>query len=273
MALSEPLHWLVTKDNKQLMILGSIHVGNEEMYPLPAGVSEFLASSDGLILEADTRKTQGIQYPSSKYSVKDVLNTAQLNRLTNIERELNVTPSTLSTLPPWTAALAIQVGKLDLLGYKASQGVDHKLLYEAALKERKIVPLETVQFQIDLIANLPNDGEDLLLAAIDEYHQTEEMTSCLVDSWKAGDVDNLNEFAAASEFSEEFSKLFITDRNIDWAEKLDGKEFLPNQSGRYLVVVGTLHLLGKKNLIDELKARGFTVEKLSTSHSVQCRFS
>lgn len=254
------------------MILGSVHVGNENMYPLPKRITDFLESSDGLILEADTRKTHDIQYPQSDYSVQDVLNDIQLNQLRNIEKELNISLATLDALPPWTAALAIQVGKLDQLGYQASQGVDHILLYDAYFKEIDIIPLETMQFQIDLIANLPNDGEDLLLAAIKEYHQTEKMTSCLTESWIAGDIDKLNEFAEASEFSEDFSKLFITDRNSDWATKLNSQEFLTDTSGQYLVVVGTLHLVGNNSLIDELKDQGFSVEKLSKSRSVNCDF-
>ncbi|MEZ8826810.1 TraB/GumN family protein [Vibrio amylolyticus] len=272
LALSEPLHWLATKGDKQLMILGSVHVGNENMYPLPKRITDFLESSDGLILEADTRKTHDIQYPQSDYSVQDVLNDIQLNQLRNIEKELNISLATLDALPPWAAALAIQVGKLEQLGYQASQGVDHILLYDAYFKEIDIIPLETMQFQIDLIANLPNDGEDLLLAAIEEYHQTEKMTSCLTESWIAGDIDKLNEFAEASEFSEDFSKLFITDRNSDWATKLNSQEFLTDTSGQYLVVVGTLHLVGNNSLIDELKAQGFSVEKLSKSRSVNCDF-
>ncbi|MEZ9230495.1 TraB/GumN family protein [Vibrio amylolyticus] len=272
LALSEPLHWLATKGDKQLMILGSVHVGNENMYPLPKRITDFLESSDGLILEADTRKTHDIQYPQSDYSVQDVLNDIQLNQLRNIEKELNISLATLDALPPWAAALAIQVGKLEQLSYQASQGVDHILLYDAYFKEIDIIPLETMQFQIDLIANLPNDGEDLLLAAIEEYHQTEKMTSCLTESWIAGDIDKLNEFAEASEFSEDFSKLFITDRNSDWATKLNSQEFLTDTSGQYLVVVGTLHLVGNNSLIDELKDQGFSVEKLSKSRSVNCDF-
>ncbi|MGF1696952.1 TraB/GumN family protein [Vibrio lamellibrachiae] len=271
-AISEPLYWLAKKGNKELMILGSIHVGNESMYPLPTEIMVFLEHSDGLILETDTRKTNDIKYPVNQDAVKDIVTGTQLAKLRMISKELNVAEATLMNLPPWNAALAIQMGKLNLLGYKPSQGVDHKLLYKAALQETPIIGLEPLQFQIDLIANLPNDGEELLFAALDEYHQTEKMTGCLIDSWKAGDSENLLEFAATSEFSEDFERLFITDRNKDWANKLNGTVFLGDDSGQYLVVVGTLHLVGKGNLMNELESRGFSIEKRSNSESVKCEF-
>ncbi|MGF1719795.1 TraB/GumN family protein [Vibrio kyushuensis] len=272
-AISEPLYWLAKKGNKELMILGSIHVGNESMYPLPAAVTQFLESSEGLILETDTRKTNDIVYPTNKYQVNDLVNDAQLFQLKIISEELGIAESTLLSLPPWSAALAIQMGKLNLLGYEPSQGVDHKLMYKAVLQETPIIGLEPMQFQIDLIANLPNDGEDLLFAALDEYHQNEKMTACLIDSWKAGDTDNLLEFSTTSEISDDFIRVFVTERNEDWANKLDSSDFLDENSDRFLVVVGALHLVGEGNLIDKLQNRGFSIKKLSHSQRVDCNFT
>ncbi|MCK6262625.1 TraB/GumN family protein [Vibrio sp. ZSDE26] len=272
LASSEPIYWSAKKGNLELMVLGSIHVGNESMYPLPFEITEFLEKSDGLILETDTRKTHDIKYPSYQHTVKDVVSDTQINQLVLIAKELNIAESTLFSLPPWSASLAIQMGKLNLLGYEPSQGVDHKLLYEAVLNEIPVIGLEPLQFQIDLIASLPNDGEDLLFAALDEYHQNEEMTKCLVETWKAGDSEKLLEFGINSEISDDFVQLFITQRNEDWANKLNSDEFIESNKGRYLVVVGALHLVGKNNLIDGLHERGFAMEKRSKNNQVDCEF-
>ena len=59
-ALAEPLYWQAKKDDLTLTILGSVHVGDESMYPLPKQITDTLKESDGLIIETDIRKSEGV---------------------------------------------------------------------------------------------------------------------------------------------------------------------------------------------------------------------
>ncbi|MGC9404258.1 TraB/GumN family protein [Vibrio genomosp. F10 str. 9ZC157] len=276
-ASSEPLYWSAKKGPYDLMILGSIHVGSEKMYPLPSSITEFLRTSDGLILETDTRKTSDIVYPIATHTAETVLSEPQQKQLSLIAKELNLASETLLSMSPWTAALAIQMGNLNQMGLKTALGVDHVLLYDAIFQDIDILGLESLQFQIDLLATLPNDGKELLVAALDEYQSAQQDVNCLVESWALGDADNMAQFAEASQLSEELERRMMTDRNLDWAEKLDsgkipGEKSVALKGGRYLVVVGTLHLLGKNNLIEALKERGFEIEKLSKTQKAKCEF-
>ncbi|MDG3399118.1 TraB/GumN family protein, partial [Vibrio parahaemolyticus] len=45
---------------------------------------------------------------------------------------------------------------------------------------------------------------------------------------------------------------------------------LPKKSGRYTVVVGSLHLVGKDNLIDLLAQRGFEITSLGKTRKAKC---
>ncbi|NMV21815.1 TraB/GumN family protein, partial [Vibrio parahaemolyticus] len=63
---------------------------------------------------------------------------------------------------------------------------------------------------------------------------------------------------------------FLYERNRDWAKKLDTGSILPQRSGRYTVVVGSLHLVGKDNLIELLKKRGFDIKPLGKTRQARC---
>lgn len=41
-AVAEPLYWQAKKGELTLTILGSVHVGDESMYPLPSAITDTL---------------------------------------------------------------------------------------------------------------------------------------------------------------------------------------------------------------------------------------
>ncbi|EDP57472.1 TraB/GumN family protein [Vibrio sp. AND4] len=267
---AEPQHWLAKKGDMEYMIMGSVHVGDKTMYPLPKTVTQFLTNSNGLIIEADVRDTEGVTYPKTTLLAKDVLGNKQRKHLAEIATDLGLQAAQLLDAPPWSAALTIQFLLMNKLGYVSDQGVDIHLINQAAKQQVPILPLESVQFQLDLIAGQKEDGKELLLSSIEEYDQGEKLIQCLIDSWKNGDGKALEQASMSEQFSDEFSESFLYKRNRDWAEKLDSGSVLPNKSGQYTIVVGSLHLVGKDNLIELLEKRGFTIKPLGNTHKANC---
>ena len=156
------------------------------------------------------------------------------------------------------------------LGYASDQGGDMHLSNLADKQQVPVLPLESVQFQLDLIAGQKDGGKELLLSSIEEYDGGEKLVQCLIDSWKSGDGSSLEKASMSEQSSNEFNEAFLYDRNRDWAEKLDPGRVLPNKSGQYTIVVGSLHLVGKDNLIELLEKRGFTIEPLGNTHKADC---
>ncbi|WP_407832775.1 TraB/GumN family protein [Vibrio rotiferianus] len=267
---AEPQHWLAKKGNTEYMIIGSVHVGDNTMYPLPKAVTDFLKNSDGLIIEADVRNTEGVTYPKTAFLAKDVLDRTQRKHLAEIANDLGLQESQLLNVPPWSAALTIQLLLMNKLGYASNQGVDMHLINIADIKRVPILPLETVQFQIDLIAGQKDGGKELLLSSIEEYDGGEKLVQCLIDSWKTGDGSSLEEASMSEQSSDEFNEAFLYARNRDWAEQLDSGRVLPKKSGQYTIVVGSLHLVGKDSLIELLETRGFAIEPLGNTGKADC---
>ncbi|WP_404971892.1 TraB/GumN family protein [Vibrio campbellii] len=267
---AEPQHWLAKKGDMEYMIIGSVHVGDKTMYPLPKAVTQFLKNSDGLIIEADVRNTEGVTYPKTSLLAKDVLDRTQRKHLAEIANDLGLQEAQLLNAPPWSAALTIQLMLVNKLGYASDQGVDMHLINLADKQQVPVLPLESVQFQLDLIAGQKDGGKEFLLSSIEEYDGGDKLVQCLIDSWKSGDGSTLEEASMSEQSSDEFNQAFLYDRNQDWAEKLDSGSVLPNKSGQYTIVVGSLHLVGKDNLIELLEERGFTVEPLGNTHKADC---
>ncbi|WP_045370456.1 TraB/GumN family protein [Vibrio campbellii] len=267
---AEPQHWLAKKGDMEYMIIGSVHVGDKTMYPLPKAVTQFLKNSDGLIIEADVRNTEGVTYPKTSLLAKDVLDRTQRKHLAEIANDLGLQEAQLLNAPPWSAALTIQLMLVNKLGYASDQGVDMHLINLADKQQVPVLSLESVQFQLDLIAGQKDGGKEFLLSSIEEYDGGDKLVQCLIDSWKSGDGSTLEEASMSEQSSDEFNQAFLYDRNRDWAEKLDSGSVLPKKSGQYTIVVGSLHLVGKDNLIDLLEERGFTVEPLGNTHKADC---
>ncbi|EGU45196.1 hypothetical protein VIOR3934_10685 [Vibrio orientalis CIP 102891 = ATCC 33934] len=218
--LAEPLFWQATKGKLNYYILGSVHVGDDGMFPLSKQIMNVLQTSDGLIIETDVRKTQGITYPPATLLSKDVLTPKQQDELKGIANLLEMNAPQLLNSPPWATALAVQMKQIEYLGYKAAYGVDAHLTYKATVQDIPVISLESLQFQIDLLTGQKESGKELLLSAIEEFDHSEEMTHCLIKTWKAGDIEKLNEFAKLTEMSEEFETAFLTERNLNWAQQL-----------------------------------------------------
>ena len=271
-ALAEPLYWQAKKDDLTLTILGSVHVGDESMYPLPTQITDTLKESDGLIIETDIRKSEGVVYPTTTVTTADVLSAEQKQLLTSISKSLGMPTQQLLSSPPWATSLSIQMQQLKNLGYGSAGGVDATLAYKAAIQDVPVISLEPLQFQIDLIAGQKDSGKEWLLTSLEEFDQTDRVVHCLIESWKAGDKSKLEDFAELSEMPTELEKAFLTDRNVDWANKLSANDWKLNTKGNYLLVVGTLHLIGEGNLLELLEKKGFTVDQQSQSQKAQCQF-
>ena len=267
---AEPQYWLAKKGATEYMIIGSVHVGDESMYPLPKALTKHLEQSSGLIIEADVRNTSGSTYPPVSTRTKDVLDKVQRQHLIDIAKDLRVAETQLLNAPPWNTALMIQLALVNKLGYVADEGVDMHLISLAEKKHIPVISLESVQFQIDLITGQPDGGKEMLLSSINEYDAGEALVECLIESWKSGDGSMLEESSLADKATEEFKQAFLYARNKDWAEKLDTGSLLPQKQGRYTVVVGSLHLVGKDNLIDLLNKRGFEITPLGKTRKAKC---
>ncbi|MFV0573989.1 MAG: TraB/GumN family protein [Vibrio sp.] len=270
---AEPLVWKATKGEQQLMLVGTIHLGDQSMYPLPQSLKQFLAHSDGLVLETDVNSPAPQLDFSNVLLTKDALDIDQMQQLVAIAQKLKLNPQTLGSLPPWLTAVTIENQTFQILGFNAEEGVDQTLYHQAEKLNVPLLTFETMKEQLDMLQNLPNNGKDLLLDALKEeadgQSKIEQTYHCMVKSWKDGDQANLLKLLATNDWDEETSNKMLYIRNSNWAEKIVDPDFL-SPTGHYVIAVGALHLMGQKNLRLKLAERGYQITQLTKSQKTQC---
>lgn len=264
---AEPLYFKAIKGDKELMILGSIHMGNEQMYPLPNAITTFLQNSDAVITEIKlSDETPSLNIDAK--STNEVLNDEQKKQLEEINRQLGFGPKAFLTTPAWQTALTLQISQFSKMGFSQQLGIDTYITKQATNLNKTILSLESIEFQLGLFTNDPEVSQLLLTDTIENWQENVKVSECLVQSWQAGNKQQLAELALQSAIGEELGDQFIYQRNRDWADKLNTGSFIAD--GHYLVVVGALHLVGEDNLIELLSEKGFTVSQLSKESNIDC---
>ncbi len=272
MAHSQPLHWLAQKDKQEFLILGTVHVGSDELYPLPDSIEPYLLNSNGLILEADLSKNN-VSFPTANNHefVVNLLSDSQFQQLVTAAKALGIAPSRLEHQPPWIVALTLQQAQFSQLGYQPALGVEKVLTHKAHINNVAVFGLETMQFQIDLLSQQSDNGKQMLLDTLNEWPDARHNANCLIQSWKSGDRDNLEQLLIAENMNGEFAERFIYSRNRQWVNTLISKESFAE--GKFLLAVGTLHLVGTDNVLSLLKDEGFTINPLQSSSQSGCKFN
>ena len=163
------------------------------------------------------------------------------------------------------------------------QGVEERLVKLAKEQEKKILEVESNEFQIKMLTSWSDDLQVLLLEDALEYPAEEywEGLQELYELWCAGDEEamrkelsdevdtsefteeELAEYEASKHLVEEYNKAMSYDRNDGMLEV--AIEYL--ESGETVFyAVGLAHLLNDVNgLVDTLREAGYTVELVSYS--------
>ncbi|MGR5305024.1 TraB/GumN family protein [Vibrio mediterranei] len=267
---AEPLLWQADKGEQRLYLMGTIHVGDTELDPFSREVTEALDSSNSLIVE--TRLNEKVRFPQEPQpSAKQVLDEEYLATLSTILKQTSLVPATILSLPPWQAALTLQQLQFQSLNYQPQFGIDMQFVHWANTHQLPIKGLESLQFQIDLLANQPDDGLDMLKQTIQEWPNGEASIQCLVESWRMGDINNLEEVLQAEAYNNDFYHSFIYERNEKWVKILSQSQ--EYRTGTYFVAVGALHLVGKHSVVELLREQGYAINLLSTPNKANCSIS
>lgn len=129
----------------------------------------------------------------------------------------------------------------------------------AQAKGKKVDGLETVDYQMSILASMPivDQAQDLL-ETCKKDDKFSAINKSLSDAYIAQDLDKILSIIEDPEMgtNEKELKVVLYDRNTAWVKKL--KAIMPHQS--VLVCVGAGHLPGDKGVLKQLRNAGFTVE-------------
>ncbi|MEW6068742.1 MAG: TraB/GumN family protein [Nitrospirota bacterium] len=263
--------WKVQSKTSTVYVLGSIHFLKKDIYPLDKKIENAFDRSNILVVEANINDMNqinveklmgGILYPDN-----DTLeNHVSRETYELIKKEMGrfrIPPELINKQKPWILALTLTSLKLIEMGYDPNYGIDMHFLLKAEGK-KKISELESLDYQINLFADLSDKEQELfLLYTLKEINLLEQEIDKLVQAWIAGDTKGI-EFIMNKDIEEDKNmeaiyEKFLYERNRNMALKIE--DFLKTKD-TYFVIVGAGHLVGKKGIIEILREKGYPVEQL-----------
>jgi len=263
--------WRVTSPaGDRAYLAGSLHLAGPGLYPLPEPFVRAFDEAGRLVVEIDTetlpRKTvsdfiagRGLAAPGRV--LEDYLTPATRGLLAQSGRNR----PEYARYRPWLAALAIQLAALEENGFSARYGLDKHFLDQAAGRRLPVSELETFAEQMDILADLGPEEENLFLEAT--LREAADLPGTMADflaAWHRGDVSGFaellfNGFKAYPDLAGLMDRLIVR-RNHLMLERLS--PLLTASGPPPFVVVGAGHLVGEESLLALLAAQRYQIEQL-----------
>jgi uncharacterized protein YbaP (TraB family) len=265
------LMWKATSPTTTIYLVGSIHVGDSSMYPLPKEVEAAFAAAKILTVEIDLRnadqaKALGLVQQYGMYGEGDTL-TKHLPKETAAALEdyctkHNVPRTGMEQLKPWVVAITIAAMSWQDAGEDPNQGIDMHFLKESKPPQR-VDQLETMEFQLKIVADSTEEEQQaMLLTVLKEGDKTKDMIKRLQAAYISGDPDALQKILdeESDMGTQSLTKKLLDDRNVTMAAKMD--EYLKGKDSVF-VVVGAAHIIGDKGIAKMLRDKGYKVDQVT----------
>ncbi|HEY0686414.1 MAG TPA: TraB/GumN family protein [Steroidobacter sp.] len=258
--------WSLKGRTNTVYLLGSVHFLSKSEQ-LPAALEEAYKNSEVLLMEIDMddldpAETQQVtlelgMLPAGQ-SLEQQLGKPTYTRLVTRAQDVGIDPALLNRFKPWFAAMTLVQLQLMKMGLAPDSGIEQRFTTRAVADKKPIHGLETLREQLGMLAGLPAPQQrEFLLYSIDDADRIAEEIDELLSAWRRGDSKALADLLA--EGFEQYPDLYrplTTDRNRRWVSQV---EQLLDDREDYLVVVGTLHLVGKDSLIELLEGKGHRI--------------
>lgn len=262
--------WEVTKNNKSMYLIGTMHPINKEYNYFNKNVKDIIRKTDVLAVEINPSKEE-IDNINAKnvyingHSIEDELNKNQIKNLKSICNEIGIDYKDIKNLKPH-----IIMNKLEsVLYYKANlvmETFDDMLKDTIVSKGKRVVQLENMEFQMDLLSKI--NGLESLKLNLNNYkkgkflesgEETIKYSKELMDGYAKGNKAIMEKAIELQKKNPLSYRIMITNRNKVMTKKID-ELFLDNET--YTVAVGALHFFGDESIIKMLENKGYTVNSI-----------
>lgn len=280
---SKGLLWKATKGDNTIYLLGSIHIGNTELYPFNQTLKNAFKESDSLIIEANTfNNPQGMQdfiqiaMYSDGTTLKDHVSEETYNKAIQVFDKYNLPKDQYIKFKPWSIANDLSVidmsnsNSLQDAAQAATLGIDMYFITSAITTAKPIVELEGLKYQAELFDGLSSETQEMYLNnSLDSILNTTDssksesaqLTELWQKQWQDGNIsDFITSYTKAYKKSQgEITQMLLGERDKNMTEKLST---LLEKEGKstYFVVVGVAHLTMENTVVEQLKAKGYDVQ-------------
>lgn len=284
---NEALIWEVKSDTSTIYLVGSIHVANDETYPLQQKLLDAFEASDAIAVEADVtnidsdllEQIQTLMIYLDGTTLSDHISEETLTLFNDYVAEYDISSFNEDTIEllymfkPWVLYSLIESDIVVEAGFDSESGIDLYFLNEAKSKNMPIIEVESVMLQYNMFDSFSEELQEFMLKNTLETSRDDTVSSLklMLSLWEKGDVDGfellLDEDNAdvlvertdeEKKLYEEYNQKLIIDRNIGMADKVE--ELLQGNQDVFFIV-GSAHMVGEDGIVQLLEDRGYTVTK------------
>lgn len=273
-----PAVWQATDSRgNSVYMMGTIHVADKDALVLPDYFEAAYAKCDALAVECDVSSANFDLSIYSKYmytdgtTIKDHVPEEQYNAAVRTLTETGVYMSAFDYMKPVMWSEYVELAAAGEAGLSSNYGIDVNMIKRAKSDGKELLELESVDFQLELLANLSDDIQAMLFEEIAYDGVMEDYKKLLAETyteWKNG--NDISEASASPtessvdeetlKLAEEYNKILIDDRNVGMEEKI--KSYMEDGK-KVMVLAGTAHFYGEKGIISLLENDGYTIRKLT----------
>lgn len=271
-----PLFYKVSDENSSVYILGSIHVGRMNIYPLPTEIMSAYGKCDTVMFEIDFQTTSDFDYEIPRDKTDALVGAETVERaIATIKEEYpSLKRIAQKTYPSVDMENIEQAGFFTLQGLLslaadtksalvAGCGIDRAFLGYALRDKKSIIGAESAEEQYKLTYyDLPSEAyRDILNEAI-AVDETAKQDNALYEMWCCGDAAAIEQVeleplrqAGEDSWQHMLYESFLI-RNEHMTDKV--VQQLENDETTF-VVFGVAHIVGEEGIINQLQELGYTI--------------
>jgi uncharacterized protein len=259
--------WKVQGQSNSVYLLGSVHVLKKSHYPLATPIESAFSNAAIVAFETDIEALDDpamamkllakSQLPEGE-TLKSQLSPETYRMWVKQLEESGLPGMMFEQFSPGMAAITVAALEMQKMQLDPKYGVDKHFFALAKESGKEIVPLESVESQINLVTGFSKEeGEDMLKSTLQDMKTLKSELNELLKAWEVGDAPKLEKLLNDSmKDSPAIYKRMLTDRNRNWFPKI---ESLARGNKNAIVIVGAAHLVGKDGVVEMLKAKGWKV--------------
>jgi uncharacterized protein YbaP (TraB family) len=271
-----PLLWRIKGAKATVYLFGSVHILRANMGWMDPRLYSAFDSAQEVWFEVPDPKVKAHIKPLTQkaFASQPVL----FKGLTDQEKvelaqalrplDFDYDPDRAAHLKPEVAAGVVNAIANMAMGYQFDRGADMSLLGLARTDKKPIHGFETVDEQIGFLNAIslqhPEDGTTALKRALDIYAgqlspDGQDITT-LAACWRTGDESCiLRGVLTMRQTSPGEYDILLRRRNANWVPRI---EAMAQGTDTVFITVGAAHLVGPDGLVAQLRAAGYTVNRI-----------
>lgn len=258
------LLWKVSGNGleKESYLFGTIHIICKSDFVMDDRILTAFEKTEKLILELDMSdpqlqlKMQQVSLNPGMKNIQGEMDAAEASMLDEfLLKNYGAGLAQLGVLKPFVLSSMVLLKALPCAEVESYEGF---FTAKAKEEEKQVEGLETVEFQVGIFDQIPQDLqlEELGKMLTGEYSQNEFKE--MISGYLAEDIYALDRAMNSSGMMADYRSILLDERNNNWIPKIEAAM----KTNSTFIAVGAGHLGGENGVIALLKKAGFTVEPI-----------